>query len=1270
MTRHILISRDFFPEVGGAHTWMYETYRRWRHPVTVFAGDNAGTPDAVRLQVAFDRQDHGALCILRRQMADGNVNLLSRAWLTAVAADARAIYREVGKGPCMVHSLRAFPEGIVALAFKLLFNRRAKLVTYVHGEELNVADTSRQIKLLAAQVLKLSDLVIANSRSTRKMTTRFTSGAVDAAVIHPGVDINGLTDQSGSFDRQSQRAAWGADDDTKVLITMARHEPRKNQAAVIRSMASLKEKGRRLLYIIASKGPETDTLKAMARDLGLEAQVIFTGFLTQEQKKRAYAAADIHIMPSIECGPMVEGFGIVFIEAAAAGLPSIAGNSGGQAEAVKDGVTGLVVDGTRDDEVATAIETLITERNLYRRMQAEAPVWAGENTWDAVALWTKALTDLLDGKPTAGSAQRAESFFPINVRLEESMGIRRTKEPLSVGIPLPVGTDVPELALTEGTEHSLPCDTHVLSRWPGGSPCWVLIDTNVSLDAGETKRLTLRRAEGQGQPVEAISLAETGGNLTVDTGATRFCIRVRETFNLFQWVVPKNGKRVDLQPETFRMEDKDGNISFPQIFEWALEHDTALRKTLVFRGGFLGGVKDTDITFASRVHFYARKSHVKVSFTLTNPRAAHHPGNAWDLGDPGALQFKDLSFVCSVRGGQGGGVCRINREADLTKIAPGTDYCVYQESSGGDSWQSRNHVNAENRVPLSFRGYRCYAGGKEVAAGLRASPEMSLGIGHDAKVTLFGENFWQNFPKSMEIRDNSLSLGLFPRYFEDGFELQPGERKTHTFYLSFGEEELGWTRAPLLPVVDSAAYFSAMTRPRPVPDGLPAYDDFIQNALEGPDSFSAKNEAADEFGWRSFGDLHADHEAVNAGDNKDFISHYNNQYDVVKGLAIQFMRTGDREWFRLAAGMADHVSDIDIYHTADDKSVWNSGMFWHTDHHLDAATSSHRTISKAHEALKPPGTFGGGPSPDHNYATGLMYLYWMTGEERYREAVIELAGNIISCVTAPDTLSESLLILAKRLKVILRNRGARHTARYEDIIRYEGPSRVSGNSLNTLMDAWQLTGEARYLTTAEYLVVTCVSPDDDLEEMDLADAERRWMYLIFLQALGRYLDLKRKNGLTDAVFAHGRAALIHYASWMADNESLFLDTPDQLEFPTETWAAQEVRKADIFAVAADYAPARLREIFIRKSRYFFEEGLKQLGSFDTRTFTRPMAILLSNGMPSLELHYREGNGQVRMLDEAGFAGLPRNAVKLPGRLLRVSLRKEIRWIKSMIRSYL
>lgn len=152
--------------------------------------------------------------------------------------------------------------------------------------------------------------------------------------------------------------------------------------------------------------------------------------------------------------------------------------------------------------------------------------------------------------------------------------------------------------------------------------------------------------------------------------------------------------------------------------------------------------------------------------------------------------------------------------------------------------------------------------------------------------------------------------------------------------------------APLVPVLTPECYeqagafpwFKANTQPG-------ALDELIAEGLNGNSNFFAKREVIDEFGWRNFGEIFADHETLYQAEGEPpFVSHYNNQYDPIYGFARQFTLTGDKRWYQLMDDLARHVVDIDIYHTEEDRAEYNNGLFWHTDHYLPTQTATHRTF--------------------------------------------------------------------------------------------------------------------------------------------------------------------------------------------------------------------------------------------------------------------------------------------------------------------------------------
>ena len=380
----IVISLDFPPDIGGAHHWLYEVYRRWPKQVAVFTSQSPADLQAAMQVSAFDKSQLGSLKIYRKGSNRREINLTSLPYIIETLAQARYIAKlaRSDQSVTRLHSLRAFPEGFIGLVTKRLYQRDAILVTYAHGEEVLVAKTSRQLSAMARWVYKESDIIIANSSNTENLVRRMCPAA-RIVRVHPGVDKSLLVDCQSSV-RERVRSNQGWSQDAFILFSVARMEPRKNQAMVIRAVALLRSKGFDIRYICAGDGEMRHALELLAQELNIQESVVFPGRISDAEKYENLQGADAHIMVSIQHGSMIEGFGIVFIEAAAAGIPSIAGNSGGQAEAVLDGKTGLVVDGTSLDQVSEAILKLIIDQELRYHMSVAAKAWAAEHEWEHV----------------------------------------------------------------------------------------------------------------------------------------------------------------------------------------------------------------------------------------------------------------------------------------------------------------------------------------------------------------------------------------------------------------------------------------------------------------------------------------------------------------------------------------------------------------------------------------------------------------------------------------------------------------------------------------------------------------------------------------------------------------------------------------------------------------------------------------------------------------------------------------------------------------------
>jgi hypothetical protein len=811
------------------------------------------------------------------------------------------------------------------------------------------------------------------------------------------------------------------------------------------------------------------------------------------------------------------------------------------------------------------------------------------------------------------SAHSVESIG-ITVREAASRGLRRHAAPLTWGLPMPRGTvhSTAAWALRDPDGRPLPLQTSVLSRWPDGSVRWVLLDSQVHTDASGAAGFSVITAGGRGS-IDTPSLAaqpSADGTIAVDTGAARFLLSPNAPLGLAS-VRVKDGEVIEPDACGVRLSIAQGSCRI----RWSAvttEENGPLRTSVRMNGeARLHG--RLIFQLIARWHFFRGLPVARLRLTIRNPRPAKHPGGCWELGDAGSRLIEELAVVLRRSAAWTPDRIEYSVDPDQPLAQAREQVTIYQESSGGHAWQSPNHVNRHGLVPHRLKGYQVTSDG-QVTHGHRATPLVAV-RGGDMQLAVSVPAFWENFPRTLTADGQGVTIGFFPPEYPDLHELQGGEQKTHEAWLAFGRDPvteipLDWCRSTLVAAAPPAWYAASGVVPYLTPevgDRDTGYAALVRSAIEGPERFTAKREHIDEFGWRHFGDIYADHEAVRHDGPDPFISHYNNQYDAIAGFACQFMRTTDSRWWTLCLALAAHVVDIDTYHTDGDKSAYNHGLFWHTVHYVEAGRATHRSYPRTE------GSNGGGPSAEHNYTTGLLLHHFLTGDPLTRDAALELAQFVID-------MDDGRL---SRFRYFDRGDTGLATASGGPL--YHGPGRAGGNSLNALLDGHLLSGERRFLDKAEALIRRAVHPRQALEPLNLLDRESRWFYTTFLEALARYLDYKRTLGEIDAMSAYGRAALLHYARWMADHEYPYLERPEELEFPTETWAAQDMRKSDIFGWAALHASGAERERFVEQSARYFQYCTTTLAAMPTRHLTRPVVLLLTRGYPHmwLERHAHE-----------------------------------------------
>jgi hypothetical protein len=113
--------------------------------------------------------------------------------------------------------------------------------------------------------------------------------------------------------------------------------------------------------------------------------------------------------------------------------------------------------------------------------------------------------------------------------------------------------------------------------------------------------------------------------------------------------------------------------------------------------------------------------------------------------------------------------------------------------------------------------------------------------------------------------------------------------------------------------------------------------------------------------------------------------------------------------------------------------------------------------------------------------------------------------------------------------------------------------------------------------------------------------------------LSRYLDLKAEIGQVDAAYAYARASQLRYTGWMVEHEQPYFDQAEKMEYPTETWAAQELRKANVLRLAARHADEPLRSRLLTRGTELADRAWADLYRFPSRTTARPLALVLVEG---------------------------------------------------------
>ncbi|MEZ5320573.1 MAG: glycosyltransferase [Microthrixaceae bacterium] len=322
--RHLLVTNDFPPKVGGIQSYLWELWRRL-HPE-----DTAVLATPYRGAAEFDAESPIPIRRTRDPVLVPHPGL---------ARLVRSVADDVGA------ELVVFDPVLPLGALGPLLGRRYGVVA--HGAEITLPGRIPGSRAVLGSVLRRAEVVIAAGRYPLAECERATRRRLPATVVPPGVDPNRFVPLRRDEVR-SVRSRLGVPVDATVVLSVSRLVPRKGMDVLVEAAARLAPARPDLHVVIAGDGRSLPSLRTLAARLG--APVSFLGRVPEEDLAPLYGSADVFAMLCHDrwAGLEQEGFGIVFLEAAAAGVAQLAGRSGGSHEAVEHGVTGLVVDRPRD----------------------------------------------------------------------------------------------------------------------------------------------------------------------------------------------------------------------------------------------------------------------------------------------------------------------------------------------------------------------------------------------------------------------------------------------------------------------------------------------------------------------------------------------------------------------------------------------------------------------------------------------------------------------------------------------------------------------------------------------------------------------------------------------------------------------------------------------------------------------------------------------------------------------------------------------------------
>ena len=357
----ILITHEYPPKRGGAGTYCEEL---------VFASLKEGLNIEAWIPSYGKKQNHIKILPLKG----------SQDWVCSFK-----LYKELHKFVTLLTSNSvlhfAEPGSLRAIVrFGWLIKNLPNFIITIHGTELVRFSKNPIEKILFVRVLQKAKKIHVLSKFNKEELLKICPNICNKILLFPGAAGRNLVNKN-------KQKKQNKNSNRLQVLCVARIHPRKGQDLVIKALKSLPKKYRHVIDCIFV-GPIIKAnfyKKLLKLTENLDFNITFLGDIEDQDLKKIYQTSDIFILPSMPRANSIEGFGFVYLESSSHGLPILAHKIGGVENAVKDGITGILTDHKRPNELRSSLKRLVEDKNLRIKMGQAGKKWANKHSWSNLA---------------------------------------------------------------------------------------------------------------------------------------------------------------------------------------------------------------------------------------------------------------------------------------------------------------------------------------------------------------------------------------------------------------------------------------------------------------------------------------------------------------------------------------------------------------------------------------------------------------------------------------------------------------------------------------------------------------------------------------------------------------------------------------------------------------------------------------------------------------------------------------------------------------------